>query len=706
VQFSNLISKELGISEKSIQNTLTLIEEGCTTPFIARYRKERTNGLDEVAIEQIRKKFNHYVDLDKRKKSILESIDSQGQLTPALRQQIESSWDATAIEDLYLPFKPKRRTRATVAREKGLEPLAHWLMHEHIGSPEQEARRYIHKDVANPEEALSGARDIVADIINEDVVSRNLVRKHFQRDAQITSKVVKSKKDEGAKYSDYFQFSEPLQRCPSHRVLALLRGEDEGFLKLNIAPDSERCIAQLKDKFIRKRTPSSQQLHMAIEDAYDRLLAPSMETETRQAIKAKADQEAIRIFANNAQQLLLAPALGMKRILAIDPGFRTGCKVVCLDSSGDLLNDTVIYPHEPQMQTDAAGHSIRNLVQRYSIESIAIGDGTAGRETERFIRRLNLDSAITIYMVNENGASIYSASEIAREEFPNHDITVRGAVSIGRRLADPLAELVKIDPKSIGVGQYQHDVDQHLLKSGLDTVVEHCVNKVGVNLNTASKSLLTYVSGLNSAVAQNIVQYRTQNGAFHSRQSLKKVPRLGDKTFEQCAAFLRIPEAKHPLDNSAVHPESYSIVERMAKDLNCTIPDLLHDEKLRKQIIAERYITPEAGLPTIQDILQELAKPGRDPRGPLEAFEFADVTTVDDLSEGMTLPGIVTNITKFGCFVDIGVKQDGMIHISQMANRYVADPNDIVQLRQAVQVQVLEVDKIRKRIGLKLVQNK
>lgn len=705
MQFSTLISKALGIPEKSVSNTLQLIDEGATTPFIARYRKERTQGLDEVAIESIRKTLDQLVELDKRKKSILDTIAGQGQLTPALHQQIESSWDATVIEDLYLPYKPKRRTRATVARERGLEPLAHWLMHEQAGSPEQEARRYLHHDVSTPDEALSGARDIVADIINEDVVARNLVRKHFQRDALVSSKVVKSKKEEGAKYSDYFQFSEPLHRCPSHRVLALFRGEDEGILKLHIAPDSERCVHQLCEKFIRKRTPSSQQIQMAIADAYDRLLAPSIENEMRQWIKVKADEEAINVFANNVRQLLLAPALGMKRILAIDPGFRTGCKVVCLNASGDLLHDTVIYPHEPQLQSEAAGHTIRRLVQDYAIEAIAIGDGTAGRETERFIRNVGLNSSITIYSVNENGASIYSASEVAREEFPHHDLTVRGAVSIGRRLADPLAELVKIDPKSIGVGQYQHDVDQQCLKSGLDTVVEHCVNKVGVNLNTASKSLLTYVSGLNATVAQNIVQFRSQNGAFTSRETLKKVPRLGDKTFEQCAAFLRIPDAKHPLDNSAVHPESYGIVEQMAKDLRCTIHDLLHDDKLRKQIVPERYITATAGLPTIQDIISELAKPGRDPRGPLEVFQFSDVTSVDDLREGMTVPGIVTNITKFGCFVDIGVKQDGMIHISQLANRYVADPHDIVHLRQTVHVQVLEVDRVRKRIGLKLLPN-
>jgi uncharacterized protein len=703
VQFSSLIAKELGWSEASVYATIQLIEEGATTPFIARYRKERTHGLDETQIEAIRKKLIHYVELDKRKKSILETIESQGRLTPELRRQIETSWDSAAIEDIYLPYKPKRRTKATVAREKGLEPLAVWLMQEQALAPEQEARRYVHADVSTPEEALSGARDIIADLVSEDVRARNTVRRHFQRHAVVSSKVVKSKKEDGAKYSDYFQFSEPINRCPSHRVLALMRGEDEGILKLNIAPESDPVVRQLKEQFVRKKTPSSKHVAQAVEDAYDRLLAPSMETEIRRMIKAKADEEAISVFASNAQQLLLAPPLGMKRILAIDPGFRTGCKVVCLDASGDLLHDTVIYPHEPQLQTEQAGRTIRHLVDTYSIEAIAIGDGTAGRETERFVQRLGLDAGIEVYAVNENGASIYSASEVAREEFPNHDITVRGAVSIGRRLADPLAELVKIDPKSIGVGQYQHDVDQELLQTGLDTVVEHCVNKVGVNVNTASKSLLTYVSGLNASVAQNIVAYRSKNGAFASRQTLKKVPRLGDKTFEQCAAFLRIPEATHPLDNSAVHPESYPIVERMAKDLRCTIADLMRDEKLRKQIVPERYITPEAGLPTIHDILSELAKPGRDPRGPLETFQFADIARVDDVQEGMVVPGIVTNITKFGCFVDIGVKQDGMIHISQLADRYVADPQDVVQLRQHVQVKVLEVDRVRKRIGLKLM---
>lgn len=703
MQFSSLIAKELGWSEASVYATIQLIEEGNTTPFIARYRKERTHGLDETQIEAIRKKLIHYVELDKRKKSILETIESQGRLTPELRRQIETSWDSAAIEDIYLPYKPKRRTKATVAREKGLEPLAVWLMQEQALAPEQEARRYVHADVSTPEEALSGARDIIADLVSEDVRARNTVRRHFQRHAVVSSKVVKSKKEDGAKYSDYFQFSEPIHRCPSHRVLALMRGEDEGILKLNIAPESDPVVRQLMEQFVRKKTPSSKHVAQAVEDAYDRLLAPSMETEIRRMIKAKADEEAIRVFASNAQQLLLAPPLGMKRILAIDPGFRTGCKVVCLDASGDLLHDTVIYPHEPQLQTEQAGRTIRHLVDTYSIEAIAIGDGTAGRETERFVQRLGLDAGIEVYAVNENGASIYSASEVAREEFPNHDITVRGAVSIGRRLADPLAELVKIDPKSIGVGQYQHDVDQELLQTGLDTVVEHCVNKVGVNVNTASKSLLTYVSGLNASVAQNIVAYRSKNGAFASRQTLKKVPRLGDKTFEQCAAFLRIPEATHPLDNSAVHPESYPIVERMAKDLRCTIADLMRDEKLRKQIVPERYITPEAGLPTIHDILSELAKPGRDPRGPLETFQFADIASVDDVQEGMVVPGIVTNITKFGCFVDIGVKQDGMIHISQLADRYVADPQDVVQLRQHVQVKVLEVDRVRKRIGLKLM---
>ncbi len=703
MQFSSLIAKELGWSEASVYATIQLIEEGATTPFIARYRKERTHGLDETQIEAIRKKLIHYVELDKRKKSILETIESQGRLTPELRRQIETSWDSAAIEDIYLPYKPKRRTKATVAREKGLEPLAVWLMQEQALAPEQEARRYVHADVSTPEEALSGARDIIADLVSEDVRARNTVRRHFQRHAVVSSKVVKSKKEDGAKYSDYFQFSEPINRCPSHRVLALMRGEDEGILKLNIAPESDPVVRQLKEQFVRKKTPSSKHVAQAVEDAYDRLLAPSMETEIRRMIKAKADEEAISVFASNAQQLLLAPPLGMKRILAIDPGFRTGCKVVCLDASGDLLHDTVIYPHEPQLQTEQAGRTIRHLVDTYSIEAIAIGDGTAGRETERFVQRLGLDAGIEVYAVNENGASIYSASEVAREEFPNHDITVRGAVSIGRRLADPLAELVKIDPKSIGVGQYQHDVDQELLQTGLDTVVEHCVNKVGVNVNTASKSLLTYVSGLNASVAQNIVAYRSKNGAFASRQTLKKVPRLGDKTFEQCAAFLRIPEATHPLDNSAVHPESYPIVERMAKDLRCTIADLMRDEKLRKQIVPERYITPEAGLPTIHDILSELAKPGRDPRGPLETFQFADIARVDDVQEGMVVPGIVTNITKFGCFVDIGVKQDGMIHISQLADRYVADPQDVVQLRQHVQVKVLEVDRVRKRIGLKLM---
>jgi protein Tex len=705
VQVETLLSQTLGLSVAAIKNTITLIDEGATTPFIARYRKERTFGMDEVQIDRVRAKYQWFNEIQKRKTSILTTIEEQGKLTQELRKNIENCWDALALEDLYLPFKPKRRTKATIAKEKGLEPLALWLMNEQAMSCENEARRYITSDVPTIADALQGARDIVADIMNEDPQARTIIRQQFEKYAVLSSRVVKAKKEEGIKYRDYFEFTEPLHRCASHRVHALFRGEEEGVLRLSIAPDTEKAVSHLIHYFVRKKTPSSYELIKAAEDAYDRLLAPSIENETRQWIKSKADEEAIRVFANNAQQLLLSAPLGSKRILAIDPGFRTGCKVVCLNEAGDLLADAVIYPHDPQNQKETSGQQIQQLIQRFAIEAIAIGNGTAGRETEQLIEQLQLPPEIAVFMVNENGASIYSASEVAREEFPDKDITVRGAVSIGRRLSDPLAELVKIDPKSIGVGQYQHDVDQQKLKESLETVVQRCVNQVGVNLNTASKSLLTHVSGLNATVAQNIVSFRALHGAFETRQQLKKVPRLGDRTFEQCAAFLRIPEGKNPLDNSAVHPESYAIVERMAKDMQCQIKDLLKDESLRKKIAPEKYVTTVAGLPTIQDILQELTKPGRDPRPQLKAFSFASVRTVMELSEGMVIPGIITNITKFGCFVDIGVKQDGMVHISQMSDRFVQDPHALVHLQQHVVVKVLEVDHARKRISLQLVQS-
>jgi len=702
VQIQQLIANDLGIPHVAVHQTIQLIEEGATTPFIARYRKERTHGLDEVQIEAVRQKLTYYQDLDKRKNAILKSIAEQDKLTVELEQKIVSCWNHILLEDLYLPYKPKRRTKASIAREKGLEPLAVWIMHESLGSPEQESKKYITTEVTNSEEALSGARDIIADLVSEDLTARNKVRRQFETSSILSSKVVKSKILEGSKYKDYFDFSEPLQRCPSHRVLALFRGEDEGFLRIQISPDGDQCVRQLEHQYVRKNTPCGQQLKIALRDAYVRLLAPSMENEMRNSIKTKADEQAIGVFAQNLSQLLLAAPLGNKRILAIDPGFRTGCKVVCLNEAGDLIADHVIYPHEPQKQAIPSAQTISHLIEWHRIEAIAIGNETAGRETEQFINAMNLPSEIAVYMVNENGASIYSASEIGREEFPDKDITVRGAVSIGRRLADPLAELVKIDPKSIGVGQYQHDVNQDKLLESLEVVVQHCVNKVGVNLNTASKSLLTHVSGLNKTVAQNIVDYRSQHGSFISRKSLRKIPRLGDKTYEQCAAFLRIEGGEHPLDNSAVHPESYSIVEKMAKDLRCTITDLMNQDLLRKQVVPQNYVTAAAGLPTIKDILEELAKPNRDPRPKLETFQFGSATSMEQLIVGSIVPGIVTNITKFGCFVDIGVKQDGMVHISQMANTFISDPNDVVRLQQQVNVKITELDFARKRIGLSI----
>jgi protein Tex len=702
VQFHSNIANELGLPLLAVTSTIQLLTEGCTTPFLARYRKEKTHGMDEVQIEAIRQKWNYFLELEKRKSTILATISELGKLTPELNQKINDCWDAVILEDIYLPFRPKRRTKASVAREQGLEPLASWILMEYATAPEQEALRYLHSEVKTIDDALGGAKDIIAEIISEDAVARNVVRNHFEKYASFRSKMVKNKELEGAKYRDYFKFSESISRCPSHRVLAMFRGVEEGFLKLRVIPEPEPVVRSLHRQLVRKNTPSSQCIKQAIEDGYERLMEPSIENEYRHKLKAKADADAIRVFANNAQQLLMAPPLGNQKILAIDPGFRTGCKVVCLDEAGDLLTDTVIYPHEPQVQTLQAAHIIRELIENYCIQAIAIGNGTGGRETEQFIHDLNLGETIQVFMVNENGASIYSASEIAREEFPNKDITVRGAVSIGRRLADPLAELVKIDPKSIGVGQYQHDVDQHMLKDSLENVVEYCVNKVGVNLNSASKSLLSHVSGLNATVAQNIVAFRSKNGAFTSRQDLKKIPRLGEKTFEQCAAFLRIPQSTNPLDNSAVHPESYALVDRMANDIGCTIEDLLRDGTYRKQINPAHYVSDQFGLPTIEDILQELAKPSRDPRPAIEVFKFASAKNIDQLTLGMVLPGIVTNITKFSCFVDIGVKQDGMVHISQMADRYISDPNEVVKIQQHVQVRVLELDLVRKRISLSM----
>ncbi len=698
----SLIANVLGISHKQVISTIQLLDEGSTIPFISRYRKEVTQGLDEVAIEKIKLTTEKYRELEQRKTYVLGIIKEQDKLTPELELKINNCWDSLELEDLYLPYKPKRKTRATIAKENGLEPLADWLSLETEKDVLAEASKYFNDKIKTVEDALEGARDIIAERINEDAQARAIVRNQFERFALIYAKVYKSKQAEASKYLDYFDFDEPLKKCPSHRLLAMFRGEDEGFLKLTIKPDEDIVLDKLDELFIKRNTESSKQISEAITDCYDRLLAPSIENEFRTIAKDKADDEAILVFAENLRQLLLSAPLGSKRILAIDPGFRSGCKVVCLNEEGALIADEIIYPHEPQRDVYGAVATITKLVEKYHIEAIAIGNGTAGRETEEIVRSIPFGKEVQLFMVNESGASVYSASEIAREEFPEKDVTVRGAVSIGRRLADPLAELVKIDPKAIGVGQYQHDVHQIKLKRQLDTVVESCVNTVGVNINTASKSLLTYVSGLGPTIAQNIVNYRNENGAFKSRASLKKVPRLGEKAFEQCAGFLRIPNAKNILDNSAVHPESYGIVEQMAKDVNTSVSELISNETLRKQIDPKKYVSEKAGLPTINDILKELAKPGRDPREQLKVFEFANVKKPEDLTVGMVLPGIVTNITKFGCFVDVGVKQDGMVHISQLANKFVNDPNEVVKLQQQVQVKVIEVDLARKRIALSM----
>jgi uncharacterized protein len=698
----SIIARELGLPVKSVDATIQLINDACTTPFIARYRKEITGALDEVEIENIRIKNSYFIELIKRKKTILDTIAEQGKLDATLQAKIESCWDANVLEDLYLPYKPKRKTKASMAREKGLEPLALWLFKEYPEDPFLQAKRYVKNGVKDAEEALQGARDIVAEMINENAEVRERLRNLFQKRSVFQSKLVKAKEAEAQNYRDYFAFDEPLQRCPSHRVLAMFRGEEEGFLRISISPEEADALDIIARQVVRRNGASSQQLQLAVTDSYKRLLQPSLENEIRAQAKSKADEDAIMVFAENLKQLLLSPPLGSKNVLAIDPGYRSGCKVVCLDKVGNLLAETVIYPHEPQKEMVKAEAILRKWAIQYQIEAIAIGNGTAGRETETFVRGLQLGSDKAIYLVNENGASVYSASAIAREEFPDYDVTVRGAVSIGRRLIDPLAELVKIDPKAIGVGQYQHDVDQTKLKDRLETVVQLCVNQVGVNLNTASKSLLTYVSGLNAQTAQQIVNYRKENGLFKGRTELKKVSRLGPKAFEQCAAFLRIPGAKNVLDNSAVHPESYGIVSNMAKKHHCAVEDLIANEALRKQVVAADYVSEQAGLLTVNDIIKELAKPGRDPRGPLVQFEFADVKKPEDLYEGMVLPGIVTNITRFGCFVDIGVKQDGMVHISQLADKYVADPNTVVKLQQQVKVKVLEVDLQRKRISLSM----
>lgn len=703
-EFSQMIAAELKLPAHRIANTLKLLQGGATIPFISRYRKEATGGLDEVQIGDIQTRYEKLCELSKRKETVLSTIEEQGKLTPELKSRISACWNATELEDIYLPFKPKRKTRAETARAKGLEPLALLLMMQKENNLAAKVRNFVKGEVKDEEDALKGARDILAEQISEDERSRNLMCNQFQRQAIIQSKVVKGKETEeaSAKYRDYFDFCEPLKKCSSHRLLALRRGESEGVLKVTIFPeDEDMCNERLQRLFVRANNACAHQVEEALTDAYKRLLKPAIETEFAALSKEKADEEAIRVFAENLRQLLLAPPLGQKRVMGIDPGFRTGCKVVCLDAQGTLLHNEAIYPHPPKSEYAQAARKVVKLVEQYKIEAIAIGNGTASRETEQFVTSQRYDREVQVFVVSEDGASIYSASKTAREEFPDYDVTVRGAVSIGRRLMDPLAELVKIDAKSIGVGQYQHDVDQTKLKASLDQTVESCVNLVGVNVNTASKHLLTYVSGLGPTLAQNIVDYRTENGPFESRRQLLKVPRMGAKAYEQCAGFLRIPQAKNPLDNSAVHPESYPIVEQMAKDLNCTVADLIKDKELRSKIDLKKYVTDTVGLPTLTDILQELDKPGRDPRQKIQVFEFdKNVRTLDDLQEGMELPGIVTNITNFGCFVDIGIKENGLVHVSQLADRFVSNPADVVRIHQHVRVKVMSIDHKRKRIQL------
>ncbi len=701
--FSKLISDELKLSAQSINNTITLLDEGATIPFISRYRKEMTGSLDEVAVGSIKERYEKLQEIEKRKETIIKTIEEQGAMTGELKKKIDDSWNATELEDIYLPYKPKRKTRAVKAKERGLEPLATLLMKQHEQNVELKSEAYITDEVPTVEDALQGARDIIAEWVSENSIARDIVRNSFSREALIISKVVKGKETEGVKYKDYFDWTEPLRKCPSHRLLAMRRGEKEGFLKVEITPESDSAIDRLDRLFVKGNTSASEQVRLAVNDSYKRLLMPGIETEFSQNSKESADTEAIKVFAENLKQLLLSSPLGEKRVLALDPGFRTGCKLVCLDAQGNLLHNETIYPHPPQSETGKAMKKVDSLVDAYKIEAIAIGNGTASRETESFIRSIRFNRDLQVFVVSEDGASIYSASKIARDEFPEYDVTVRGAVSIGRRLMDPLAELVKIDPKSIGVGQYQHDVDQTQLKASLDTVVESCVNQVGVNVNTASKHLLTYVSGLGPQLAQNIVDHRTENGPFKSRNEFKKVPRLGAKAFEQCAGFMRIPDAENPLDNSAVHPEAYTVVEKMAKDAGCSVADLIKNKEFRAKVTLDRYVTDKIGLPTLNDIMKELEKPGRDPRQQIKVFEFAPgVTSIGHLKPGMILPGIVTNITNFGALVDVGVKQDGLVHISQLANKFVSDPNQVVKLHQHVTVKVVEVDEVRKRIQLSM----
>ena len=702
--FPQMIAAALNIAVHQVENTLTLLEGGATIPFISRYRKEATGGLDEVQIGEINEQNEKLCEMAKRKETILKTIEELGKLTAELKKRIADCWNATELEDIYLPYKPKRKTRAEVARQKGLEPLATLMLMQRENNLKNRARTFINKEVKDEEEALKGARDIIAEQVSEDERSRNQLRNQFSRQAIITSKVVKGKEEEAIKYKDYFDFSEPLKRCTSHRLLAIRRGEAEGLLKVSISPDDDECTERLERNYVRGNNECSLQVQEAVRDAYKRLLKPSIETEFAALSKQKADEEAIRVFAGNLRQLLLAPPLGQKRVMGIDPGYRTGCKVVCLDAQGNLLHNETIYPHPPKSEHALSSRKLTKLVEQYAIEAIAIGNGTASRETESFVTNLRYDRKLQVFVVSEDGASIYSASKTAREEFPDYDVTVRGAVSIGRRLMDPLAELVKIEAKSIGVGQYQHDVDQTALKKSLDQTVESCVNLVGVNLNTASQHLLTYVSGLGPTLAQNIVNYRTENGPFASRKELMKVPRMGAKAFEQCAGFLRIPGAKNPLDNSAVHPESYAVVERIAKDMKCSVEELIKNKEMRSKIDIKKYVTPSVGLPTLTDIMQELEKPGRDPRQQIKVFEFdKNVKTIDDLKPGMTLPGIITNITNFGCFVDVGIKENGLVHVSQMRREYISDPTTVVSIHEHVQVKVLSIDHERKRISMTMI---
>ena len=700
-----LIAQRLNLREKQVEQTIALLDEGATIPFISRYRKEATGGLDEVAVAAVAEQHRQLDELEHRKAFVLETIEAQGALTDELRARITACWDATEIEDIYLPFKPKRRTRAQMAREKGLEPLAQRLLLRPNSDPEQEAEGFLTDEVGTVDEALQGARDIIAEQISEDEHSRQTLRRIYSREAVITSKAVKGKSEtpEAAKYRDYFEWSEPLKRCTSHRLLAMRRGESEGVLRVTITPaDDERATEQVARRYVKSGTRAAEQVEMAAGDAYKRLLRPSIETEFAASSKEQADEEAIRVFATNLKQLLLAAPLGQRRIMGIDPGFRTGCKVVCLDAQGALLHNETIYPHPPKNETVRSEQTLRRLLKDYAVEAVAIGNGTAGRETEEFVRSLHVEG-VEIFLVSEDGASVYSASATAREEFPDYDVTVRGAVSIGRRLADPLAELVKIDPKAIGVGQYQHDVDAGALKRSLDQTVESCVNAVGVNLNTASAHLLTYVSGLGAALAKKIVEYRTAHGPFGSRRELLKVPRLGTKAFEQCAGFLRIVDGKNPLDNTAVHPERYDIVQHMAADAGLDVPALIADAEARKRLDLKRYCTADVGLPTLTDILAELDKPGRDPRGKAEVFSFEEgIHSIDDLEIGMILPGVVTNVTNFGAFVDLGIKVKGLVHVSQLADHFVRDPNEVVHVQQQVRVRVLEIDEARGRIALSM----